>query len=420
MNTKSKSKRNSSAGRNLQFSICNLQFAIPLPLPASQRRLLSASFLACLCVLASLRDSPAQEPRRPQPPSQQQAPPAGQAVPVSPNVLYSTGEDYRIGSSDVLDITVEDAPELSGAFRVNASGTFPMRFIGNIKAQGATPEELQRLIADKLRGEYLMNPQVTVLVRQYNSRAFFIQGSVKNPGVYQIEGKPSLLKLITMAGGLAENHGSTAFIIREIKRADVRGQMSEAGGSQPDARASSIQPVASASSPPASASSPSTSTSSPSASAPTASDAEVDDAKYELKLANINSLLLGNFKQNLIIEPGDIINIPPTDIFFVAGEVRSPGSYALREGTSLRQAISLAQGITFKAAASRGVIFRTEAGTGKREEIKVNINDVMSGKKEDMLVQANDIIIVPNSRFKSVGSVLLTGFGTVATRVPIP
>src|SRR5262249_26938200 len=145
-----------------------------------------------------------------------------------------------------------------------------------------------------------------------------------------------------------------------------------------------------------------------------------DDAKYELKLANINSLLMGNFKQNLVIEPGDIINIPPTDIFFVAGEVRSPGSFALREGTSLRQAISLAQGMTFRAAPSRGVIFRTDAGTGKREEIKVNINDVMSGKKEDLLVQANDIVIVPNSRLKSVSSVLLTGFGSVATRVPVP
>jgi protein involved in polysaccharide export with SLBB domain len=412
----------------------------------STRRSLARMLLACLCLFASLHESPAQEPRRPQPPSQQQAPAAGQAMPASPNVLYSTGEDYRIGPSDVLDITVEDAPELSGAFRVNASGTFPMRFIGSIKAQGATPEELQRLIADKLRGEYLMNPQVTVLVRQYNSRAFFIQGSVKNPGVYQIEGKPSLLKLITMAGGLAENHGSTAFIIREIKKADVRdqrsdatGQRSDAGGQRPDAggerpegagqrsdaggqRPEGAGPRSDAGGQRSEAggSKPEAGTQDSGASASTASDGEVDDAKYELKLANINSLLLGNFKQNLIIEPGDIINVPPTDIFFVAGEVRSPGSYTLREGTSLRQAISLAQGMTFKALASRGVIFRTEAGTGKRQEIKVNINDVMSGKKEDMLVQANDIIIVPNSRFKSVGSVLLTGFGTVATRVPIP
>src|SRR5262249_48528376 len=154
--------------------------------------------------------------------------------------------------------------------------------------------------------------------------------------VYQIEGKPSLLKLITLAGGLADNHGSTAFIIREIKKPEAGQQRpdtgdekpetivskSEAGGSRPEA----VAPAAAASSPSAA------STNHPGG-APPAADGEVDDAKYELKLANINSLLMGNFKQNLVIEPGDIINIPPTDIFFVAGEVRSPGSYALREGT---------------------------------------------------------------------------------------
>jgi len=337
-------------------------------------------------------------------------------------VLYSTGEDYHIGPSDVLDITVEDAPELSGAFRVNSAGTFPMRYLGPIKAQGRTPEELQKFIADKLRGEYLTNPQVTVLVRQYNSRSFFIQGSVKSPGVYQIEGKPSLLKLITLAGGLADNHGSTAFIIREIKKPEAGQQRPDTGDEKPEtivskSEAGGSRPEAVA--PAAAASSSSSASSIQPAGAPPAADGEVDDAKYELKLANINSLLMGNFKQNLVIEPGDIINIPPTDIFFVAGEVRSPGSYALREGTSLRQAISLAQGLTFRAASSRGVIFRTEPGTGKRQEIKVNINEVMSGKKEDMLVLANDIIIVPNSKLKSVGGTLLTAFGTSATRLPV-
>ena len=53
--------------------------------------------------------------------------------------------------------------------------------------------------------------------KQYNSRSFFIQGAVRNPGVYQSEGKPSLLELITLASGLSETHGSTAFIIRRVK-----------------------------------------------------------------------------------------------------------------------------------------------------------------------------------------------------------
>src|SRR5262250_99316 len=115
MNSKSRSKSNESAPANFQFSICNFQFAVPL-------------LIACLCVLASLREAPAQEQRRTQQPNQQQRiPSGGQVMPAGPNMLYSTGEDYHIGPSDVLDITVEDAPELSGWFRVNSAGTFPMR-----------------------------------------------------------------------------------------------------------------------------------------------------------------------------------------------------------------------------------------------------------------------------------------------------
>ena len=112
------------------------------------------------------------------------------------------------------------------------------------------------------------------------------------------------------------------------------------------------------------------------------------------------------------------LNIPITDVFFVSGEVRSPGTFPLREGTTLRQAISMAQGITFKAAAGRGIIFRENPATGKREEVKIDIGAVMSGKNEDLPLLANDIIVVPNSRFKSVGTVLLTGFGTSAARLP--
>jgi protein involved in polysaccharide export with SLBB domain len=75
------------------------------------------------------------------------------------------------------------------------------------------------------------------------------------------------------------------------------------------------------------------------------------------------------------------VNIPPAKVFFVAGEVRAPGQFQLKEGTTLRQAISLAQGTTFKAPLNNGVIFRDDPETGKREEIRVDISQVMSGKK---------------------------------------
>ncbi|HYL99582.1 MAG TPA: polysaccharide biosynthesis/export family protein, partial [Blastocatellia bacterium] len=323
----------------------------------------------------------------------------------STTVLYSADDDYRIGLGDVLQINVQDAPELSGNFRVGKGGTILVPFLGRLTALGATPEELQKQIADGLRGQYLVDPQVAVVVTQYTSRTLFIQGAVRSPGVYQIEGRPNLLMLITMAGGLVEDHGSTAFIIHQVKSFgsdDQHGGEDKQGGSRPRSVANTK---------------PAASTSGPS----TANDESSinGDGSYELRSVNINGLLRGNFSQNVVIEPGDIINIPPTDVFFVAGEVHSPGSFPLKEGTTLRQAISLAQGMTFRASPSKGIIFREDPKTGKREEVKVSINEVMAGKKPDVPIIANDIIIVPNSAFKSVGGTLLSAFGVNAARVPI-
>src|SRR5262245_5727805 len=269
--------------------------------------------LICLAILGVALTSAGQERTR-YGDTQQQAPAPPPTPQASANILFSSDEDYRIGATDVLQITVQDAPELSTTVRVNASGAIPMGFLGQLKVAGKTPEELQKQIADGLRGEYLTDPQVSVVVVQYNSRSLFIQGAVKTPGVYIIEGRPSLLKLITMAGGLAENHGSTAFVIREIKPKGMpAGVRDGSGASRPDT-GRSLRTASDAQS--------SSVRDSAQPAAATGGDqpgAEEDEAKYEMKQVNINSLLKGNFSQNLIIQPGDIINIPLGDIFFVAG-----------------------------------------------------------------------------------------------------
>ena len=144
-----------------------------------------------------------------------------------------------------------------------------------------------------------------------------------------------------------------------------------------------------------------------------------ESPKYEMSSSNISGLLKGRFELDVLIEPGDIINIPATDVFFVSGEVKAPGSFPLKEGTTLRQAVSLAQGTIFKSAADKTIIFRENAD-GKRESIKVELSAVMNGKKPDVLIMANDIIMVPSSRAKSIGGALLNAFGmTSVTRIPI-
>jgi polysaccharide export outer membrane protein len=282
-----------------------------------------------------------------------------------PVVVVASSDDYRIGKSDVLEVKVFDAPELSGLYVVSSNGEIPMSFVGDIQVLNKTPLEVAKTIENGLRGDYLKEPRVTVTVTQYNSRSFFIQGSVRAPGVYRVMGRVSLFALITAAGGMTDNHGSTAFIIRRVRKEG------DSGGSP-----------------------------------------EVID-EFELKQANVNKLDKGDFSENIVVEPGDLINIPKADVFFVGGEVRKQGEFSLKEGTTLTQAILLAQGTNFEAALSKGVIMR-EDKEGRRQDIKVNIDDVMKRKAPDPVIQANDIILVPNSRGKQIGGAVLKALGVGA------
>jgi len=308
----------------------------------------------------------------------------------TPTILVSPDQDYRIGARDVIEIRVDDAPELSVTTSVNADGTFLMPYLKRVKALSKTPEQLSREIADGLRGRYLKDPNVIVLVKQFYSRSFFILGAVKKPGVYQIEGRPQLLRLITLAGGPADSHGSVAYIIREIKKT-------------PTSDPGTPKPVANSDQAPATANS---------------DGASAEEPEYDIKMVNINGMFkgMGLGGRDSYLEPGDIVNIPQADAFFVAGEVNAPGSFPLSEGTTLRQAIALSQGTTMNAALGNGVIFRQDASTGKRIEIPVNIGDVMKAKKEDIPLLANDIVIVPNSRTKTIGNSILKAVGMGAAQ----
>jgi polysaccharide biosynthesis/export protein len=322
--------------------------------------------------------------------------------PGNAGVLPLSDTDYQISAGDVIQLQIEDAPELSHFYRVNSIGYIEMPVLGLIAVQKNTTYELARVIAKGLRdADYLKMPNVLVTIKQYYSQTFFVQGSVRNPGVYQTEGHPSLLTMIGLAGGLAVDHGSTVFILRpnKSKKPEPTGQGKETANRQ----GLSTQDQ--------------TADAGLTAQFPDGPGDSTANSDYDLIKVNLGMLYKGQADQRL--EPGDIINIPRADVFFVAGEVRAPGSFTLKDGTTLRQAISLAQGMTFNAKAGKGVIFREDPTHGSRLEIKIDVGAIMNGKMQDVPVMANDVIIVPNSRSKSIGSVLLMAFGLNAARYPV-
>ena len=271
-----------------------------------------------------------------------------------------------------------------------------MEYLGPVTAHGKTADELACFIADSLRGRYLKNPRVTVTIEQMNSHTFFIQGAVNRPGAYQIEGRPALLTLITVAGGLKENHGSTAFIIREAHRPE--GGVPDAD--EPKAR-SILRPGSGAASPPPQ----------PPPQSEDRDQAPEERDSYELIKVNINGLFNGDFDTNMRLDPRTLVHIPQAEVFFVGGDVNAPGSFPFKEGATLRQAITLAQGMKPTAASDRAIIYREDPGARKRQEIRIDAGKIMNGKQEDIVITANDIVIIPNSRSRSVGGALLSVLG---------
>src|SRR5262245_24955339 len=283
-----------------------------------QRPLISLVVMFCILALGpamgGLMDCQAQEGPRREPSRPPAQPPAQQLdTPGMTSALADVREDYLINPGDVIEIQVDRAPELSGLRRVSASGTIRMVYLGSIKAQGVTADELASFIATSLSDRYLKNPRVTVTVKQINSHTFFIQGAVNNPGAYQIEGRPSLLTLITVAGGLTENHGSTAFNIRDADRPemDVPDRCDPKGAldSQSESDAAALP------------------------SQPGGRDQEADEReRYELIKVNINGLFRGEFDKNMHLDPRSVVSIPQADVFFVGGDVKAPGSFVFKEG----------------------------------------------------------------------------------------
>jgi polysaccharide export outer membrane protein len=110
---------------------------------------------------------------------------------------------YVIGPEDVLYIHVWKEETLSKAIPVRSDGKISLPLIDEIQAAGLTPLQLKEALLVKLK-EFIDIPNVSVIVTEANSFKVYVSGQVRNPGVYRLRSKTSLLQLIPMAGGFTE------------------------------------------------------------------------------------------------------------------------------------------------------------------------------------------------------------------------
>jgi polysaccharide export outer membrane protein len=266
------------------------------------------------------------------------------AAGVEPTFVRKGGSDYRIGRQDLLELKVFDLKELDQTVRVADDGSITLPLLGRLEVAGLTKGDLEKLIARMLEAKYVRDPQVTIFVKEYESRKVAVSGAVKKPDTYEMLGEKTLLEMISMAGGLDKDLGREIIVFRQV----------EDGSTQRLA-------------------------------------VDLERLVYDADPA-----------LNLPVSPGDIIYVPAVEKvrIFVNGAVKNPNLYEIPrdEPVTVLKAVTIAGGTTDRASERRVQVIRTNAD-GTRQTIDVDLRKVKRGKAEDPVLQRDDLVLVPESYF---------------------
>ncbi len=123
-----------------------------------------------------------------------------------------------LGINDLIEVRVYGEDKLTRVYRINTSGIIFFPMIGSINVIDRTPLDIANEIEQKLKKKIFKNPQVTIFLKEFNSKKVYILGQVKNPGAYSYKHNLTLLKLIATSGGLTNIANIDNIILkREIK-----------------------------------------------------------------------------------------------------------------------------------------------------------------------------------------------------------
>jgi len=260
-------------------------------------------------------------------------------------------ESLLIGPGDLLRITVLRESELDQSVRVLDSGDISLELVGNIPVQGLTPAEAAARVAARYRdGNFLLHPEVSVLVEEYATETVTVLGQVAHPGTVRLTAPRTLIDVLSLAGGL--NEFADRHIVVERRARD----------GQPAERIRAFLPN------------------------------RAEDA----------------LNADILVRPGDTVMVPKAGIVYVLGDVAHPGGYVMQNDSKLTvlQAIALASGTSKTASERRARLVRSI--DGRPASIELPLRDMERGREPDVALQANDIVYVPFSVMRNLSLGLAT------------
>jgi polysaccharide export outer membrane protein len=280
---------------------------------------------------------------------------SGASTPVSPPPL-------RIGSGDLIEVSVYDSPDLSAHYRVDEKGNIAVPLLGLMHVEGETALEAGASIEKRYVDADILKPSragVTVFITEYASQGITVAGEVRTAGMVPALGVRMFNDVMIAAGGVTQLAASKAIITHR---------------SDPD------HPIT----------------------------------------VDYNPTALTPVIPQIQILPGDTIMVPRAGIVYVLGNVMRSGGYLLdgRRTLSVEAVMALAGGGGHAAALSRVHIVRT-LDDGRKEDIVVAVDRIYKGKAPDVALKDGDILYVPTSNGRLAAEQAISSALSIGTNVAV-
>ena len=314
------------------------------------------------CLLAQ-QPVPAQGPgQNPPNPASQTAPPSGTQNPAQPPKelpVDSIRPNYVLGPNDQVLIRAPQAEEINERpFRIDADGNINLPLVGRVRAGGLTVQELEAELVNRLR-EYIREPQVIISVVQFRSEPVFFVGAFKTPGIYPLQGRRTLVEMLSSIGGLQPNASRRIKVTRRAEYGTI--------------------PLPNA----------------------------VEDTGKKVSTVEIG---IGSLRDNvnpaedIVLEPFDVISVERAELVYLAGEIGRVGGIELgeRDSVSVSQAVTLSGGFSKDANRSKVRILRPIVNTNRRAVIEIDAKRVFEGKDNDFPLLPNDLLYVSRSNRRTI------------------
>lgn len=231
----------------------------------------------------------------------------------------AAANEYRLGSGDVIRISVYQNPDLTLETRVTEAGVVSLPLLGSVRIGGKSVTEAEKFIADGLRtGNFVKQPQVTIVVLQVRGNQASVLGQVNRPGRFPIEvADMRLTDLLAMAGGVASN-GADVLVVTGTR----------------------------------------------------------DGQPFRTVIDLPSVFAAGGRDKDLIVLNGDTVWVERQPVVYIYGEVQRPGPMRLERDMTVMQSLATGGGLTQRGT-EKGIRVHRKGADGKVQVITPVMDDRM-------------------------------------------